>query len=44
MAIPIDKIVRSRRKTTSLEVTEDALLVVRAPFGPSEREIRAAAF
>ncbi|HUH79196.1 MAG TPA: SprT family zinc-dependent metalloprotease [Methanoregula sp.] len=31
--IPVEKIIRSRRRTISLEVTRDATLVVRAPSG-----------
>ncbi len=37
--IPVDKIIRSRRRTLSLEVTPDALLIVRAPIKASSAYI-----
>ncbi|MCA1927348.1 MAG: M48 family metallopeptidase [Calditerrivibrio sp.] len=37
--IVIEKIVRSKRKTVGLQVTDDATLVVRAPFGISNESI-----
>lgn len=39
MSIKIDKLVRSKRKTVGLEVTPEALLIVRAPRNLSRREI-----
>lgn len=39
MSIIIDKLIRSRRKTVGLEVTPEALLIVRAPRNLSQREI-----
>ncbi|MGB7291904.1 MAG: SprT family zinc-dependent metalloprotease [Thermodesulfobacteriota bacterium] len=39
MSIKIDKLIRSRRKTVGLEVTPEALLIVRAPRNLSRREI-----
>ncbi|MBN1793982.1 MAG: M48 family metallopeptidase [Candidatus Omnitrophica bacterium] len=38
--IPIDKLLRSRRRTIGLEVTHDAALLVRAPLHASLEEIR----
>ncbi len=35
MSIKIDKVIKSKRKTFSLEITQDARLIVRAPFGAS---------
>ena len=41
MEIEIEKIVRTkRRKTISLQITDDATLVIRAPFNVSEQTIR----
>ncbi len=37
--IPVDKIIRSRRRTLSLEVTPDATLIVRAPLKASSAYI-----
>ena len=34
------EIIRSRRRTLGLEITRDGRVVVRAPFGVSEEEIR----
>jgi predicted metal-dependent hydrolase len=39
MSIKIDKLIRSKRKTVGLEVTPEALLIVRAPRNLSQREI-----
>jgi len=39
MGINIDKIVRSRRKTIALQITDDAMLIVRAPFDVDEKTI-----
>ncbi len=39
MAIEIDKIIRSRRKTVGLIITEEARLIVRAPYGVSKNRI-----
>lgn len=39
MGIKIDKLIRSKRKTVGLEVTPEALLIVRAPRNLSRREI-----
>lgn len=38
--IKIDKLLRSRRKTVSLQITPDALLIVRAPYQTSEEFIQ----
>lgn len=43
MGIKIDKIIRSRRKTISLEVTPDASLIVRAPLFLPKSAIQKAA-
>ena len=37
--IPIDKIIRSRRRTIALEVTPQATLIVRAPHRVSQAYI-----
>jgi predicted metal-dependent hydrolase len=37
--IPIDKLIRSRRKTIGFQITNDARLIVRAPFSASENLI-----
>jgi predicted metal-dependent hydrolase len=37
--IPIDKLIRSHRKTIGLQITNDARLIVRAPFFASENLI-----
>lgn len=34
------EMIRSRRRTLGLEITRDGRVVVRAPFGVSEEEIR----
>ena len=39
MSVKIDKLIRSRRRTVGLEVTPDALLIVRAPRNLSQKEI-----
>jgi predicted metal-dependent hydrolase len=39
MNVKIDKLIRSKRKTVGLEVTPEALLIVRAPRNLSRREI-----
>jgi predicted metal-dependent hydrolase len=39
MSIKIDKLIRSKRKTVGLEVTPEALLIVRAPRNLSRRQI-----
>lgn len=39
MKIEINKIIRTKRKTIALQVTDDASLIVRAPFGVSEETI-----
>ena len=38
--IEIEKIIRSKRKTIALQITEDAKLIIRAPFGVSEEVIK----
>jgi len=38
--IKIDKIIRSKRKTIALQITDDATLIVRAPFDVSDQIIR----
>ena len=38
--IEIEKIIRSKRKTIALQITDDATLIVRAPFGVSEQIIK----
>ncbi|GAH84227.1 unnamed protein product, partial [marine sediment metagenome] len=35
----IKKVIRSKRKTISLQVSDDATLIVRAPFEASEKII-----
>ena len=40
MEIEIDKIIRTKRKTISLQITDDATLIVRAPFDVSEQTIK----
>ncbi|HOK80499.1 MAG TPA: SprT family zinc-dependent metalloprotease [bacterium] len=40
MQVEIEKIIRSKRKTIALQVTDDATLIVRAPFETSEQTIR----
>ena len=37
--IPVEKIIRSRRRTIALEITSGATLVVRAPFRASSADI-----
>lgn len=39
MTIPIDQIIRSKRKTIALEISPDAKLIVRAPLFTSNRTI-----
>ncbi|MFH1453545.1 MAG: SprT family zinc-dependent metalloprotease [Armatimonadota bacterium] len=39
MNVKIDKIIKSKRRTLSLEVNRDACLIVRAPYNTPEREI-----
>lgn len=39
MQVKIDKIIRSRRKTIALQLTDEATLIVRAPFEVSEEII-----
>ena len=39
MSVTIDKLIRSKRKTVGLEVTPEALLIVRAPRNLSQKEI-----
>jgi predicted metal-dependent hydrolase len=39
MSVKIDKLIRSRRKTVGLEVTSEAILIVRAPRNLSRKEI-----
>ena len=38
--IEVEKIIRSKRKTIALQITDDATLIVRAPFDVSEQTIR----
>lgn len=38
--IKIDKLIRSHRKTIGLQITNDARLIVRAPFFASEHMIQ----
>ncbi|MCF7908607.1 MAG: M48 family metallopeptidase [Candidatus Omnitrophica bacterium] len=38
--VKVDKIIRSRRRTLSLAITQDAQLIVRAPFGISDKLIK----
>jgi len=40
MSIKIDQIIRSNRKTIALQITEDGLLIVRAPLHLDEEKIR----
>lgn len=37
--IKIDKIIRTKRKTISLQITDDAMLIVRAPFNVDDETI-----
>lgn len=37
--VPIEKIIRSRRRTIALYVTDDATVIVRAPFGVDDKTI-----
>jgi len=39
MNIEIEKIVRTKRKTIALQITDDATLIVRAPFNVSDKKI-----
>lgn len=39
MSIKIDKIIRTRRKTIALQITDDATLIVRAPFFVDDKTI-----
>ena len=38
--IEIEKIIRSKRKTIALQITEDAKLIIRVPYGVSEEVIK----
>lgn len=40
MDIEIKKIIRTKRKTISLQITDDATLIVRAPFNANDEVIR----
>lgn len=40
MQVEIDKIIRTKRKTIALQITDDATLIVRAPFEVSEQTIK----
>jgi hypothetical protein len=40
MSIEISKVIRTKRKTIALQITDDATLVVRAPFGVSDEIIK----
>jgi len=40
MQIEINKIIRTKRKTIALQITDDATLIVKAPFGISEQAIK----
>jgi len=40
MEIKIDKVIRTKRKTIALQITDDATLIVRAPLEVSEQTIR----
>lgn len=40
MEIEIDKIIRTKRKTIALQISDDATLIVRAPFEVSEQTIK----
>ncbi|MCK4905191.1 M48 family metallopeptidase [bacterium] len=40
VTVKIDKIIRSRRKTLGLEISGDASLIVRSPYGVSLNDIR----
>ncbi|EGD52420.1 protein of unknown function DUF45 [Thermoanaerobacter ethanolicus JW 200] len=37
--IKIEKIIRSKRKTIALQITDNATLIVKAPFGIDEKTI-----
>jgi len=39
MSIKIDKIIRTKRKTIALHITDDATLIVRAPFNVNDEII-----
>jgi len=39
MDIEIEKIIRTKRKTIALQITDDATLIVRAPFKASDKTI-----
>jgi len=39
MSIKIDKIIKSKRKTIALQITDDAILIVRAPFFVDDKTI-----
>ncbi len=39
-AIKIERIIRTKRKTIALQITDDTTLIVRAPFEVSEQTIR----
>jgi predicted metal-dependent hydrolase len=40
MGVEIDKIIRTKRKTIALQITDDGTLIVKAPFGVSEQTIK----
>lgn len=44
MQVKIDKIIRSKRKTIALQLTDEATLIVRAPFEVSEETINKVVF
>jgi len=44
MDIEIEKIVRTKRKTIALQITDDATLIVRAPFDVSDEKIMGVVF
>ena len=44
MDIKIEKIIRTKRKTIALQITDDATLIVRAPFDVSEETITEVVF
>jgi len=42
LEIPIEKIVRQKRKTISIEITDNATVLIRAPYYASEKDIERA--
>ena len=40
MGVEIGKIIRTKRKTIALQITDDGTLIVKAPFGVSEQTIK----